>query len=290
MLCHGGRLPIFCCRQVEESLLLARNRAELSFRRSRGEPIRPFGVAPRNRFKGNFQMDQSDKFWWRDGIFYQIYPRSFQDSNGDGIGDHQRHHRAAALSEVARHRRHLAVADLSRRRWPISATTSPTMSASIRCSAPWTDFDALVAAAHGDGLKLILDLVPNHTSDQHPWFIESRALARQPEARLVPLARSGAGRRAAEQLDVGIRRQRLGPRRSHRAILLPRLPRPAARSELAQSGGARRHLRRDAVLAAQGRRRLSRRRDLAPDQGRRSFATTRPIRIFARAGRRTNRF
>ena len=65
-------------------------------------------------------------------------------------------------------------------------------------------------AAHEGGLKLILDLVPNHTSDQHPWFVESRASRENPKRDWYVWRDPAAGWRAAEQLDVGIRRQRLG--------------------------------------------------------------------------------
>ena len=104
---------------------------------------------------------------------------------------HQGHHRPAALSADARHRRDLAVADLSRRRWPISATTSPTIPASIRCSARMADFDALADAAHASGLQDH----PRSRAQPHlrPASLVRREpqLARQPEARLVHLARSG---------------------------------------------------------------------------------------------------
>ena len=102
------------------------------------------------------------------------------------------------------------------------------------------DFDALIAAAHERGLKLILDLVPNHTSDQHPWFIESRARA---------TTRSATGTSGAiRQPDGGPPNNWLSEfggsaweyDERDRAILLPRLSDPAAGSELAQSGGARR--------------------------------------------------
>jgi len=129
------------------------------------------------------------------------------------------------------------------------------------------DFDTLVAAAHASHLKVILDLVPNHTSDQHPWFIESRSsrdnqkrdwyLWREPRADGLPannwMSEFGG---SAWSYDAGTK-----------AILLSRLPRPAARSELAQSGGPSSDLRCYAFLVSERRRWLSRRCTLAFDQG-----------------------
>ncbi|MEA2864178.1 MAG: alpha-glucosidase [Bradyrhizobium sp.] len=119
-------------------------------------------------------MDQSDEFWWRHGVFYQIYPRSFQDSNADGIGD------IAGIIERLPYLRSLGIDAI----WLSPIFPSPMADFGYDISdytgidplfGKMHDFDALVAAAHGAGLKVILDLVPNHTTDQHPWFAESRA-------------------------------------------------------------------------------------------------------------------
>src|SRR5580698_5309808 len=119
-------------------------------------------------------MDQSDEFWWRHGIFYQIYPRSFQDSNADGVGDIQ------GIVDRLPYLRALGIDAI----WLSPIFPSPMADFGYDISdyvgidplfGTMDDFDALVAAAHAAALKIILDLVPNHTSDRHPWFVESRA-------------------------------------------------------------------------------------------------------------------
>ena len=119
--------------------------------------------------------------WWQTRVVYQIYPRSFQDSNGDGIGDLPGiTQRLDYLAEPG-HRRHLDLADLSRRPWPTSATTSSDYTGVHPMFGTMDDFDRLLAEAHRRGIKVILDFVPNHTSDQHPWFQESRSSRDNPK-------------------------------------------------------------------------------------------------------------
>jgi alpha-glucosidase len=120
------------------------------------------------------KMTQSDETWWRHGIFYQIYPRSFQDSNGDGVGD------IAGVIDRLSYLKGLGVDAV----WlsPIFPSPMADFGYDILdyCGidplfGKMDDFDALISAAHASGFKLILDLVPNHTSDRHPWFIASRS-------------------------------------------------------------------------------------------------------------------
>jgi alpha-glucosidase len=112
--------------------------------------------------------------WWQTGVIYQIYPRSFQDSNGDGIGD---------LRGIAQRLPYLVELGVDAI-WLSPIFPSPMADfgydiADYTAIDPLfgslSDFDALITAAHAQGLKVILDLVPNHTSDRHPWFLESRA-------------------------------------------------------------------------------------------------------------------
>jgi len=119
--------------------------------------------------------------WWRGGVIYQIYPRSFQDSNADGIGD---------LRGVQQRLPYLADLGVDAI-WLSPFFTSPMKDfgydiANYRAVDPifgtLDDFDALVSAAHAHGLKVLIDQVMSHCSDQHAWFVESRASRDNPRA------------------------------------------------------------------------------------------------------------
>ncbi len=112
--------------------------------------------------------------WWQRGIVYQVYPRSFQDTDGDGIGDLrgiiQRLDYLVALGVDAVWLSPIFPSPMADFGYDVSCYTDiDAVFGTLR------DFDALVAAAHGRGLKVILDYVPNHSSDQHPWFVDSRS-------------------------------------------------------------------------------------------------------------------
>lgn len=115
-----------------------------------------------------------DKDWWRGAVIYQIYPRSYQDSNGDGIGD------LAGIIHRLPHIADLGVDGI----WISPFFTSPMLDFGYDVSdyrdvdpmfGTLSDFDALLTRAHELGLKVLIDLVLSHTSSVHPWFKESRA-------------------------------------------------------------------------------------------------------------------
>ncbi len=115
-----------------------------------------------------------DRPWWKGAVTYQVYPRSFADTNGDGIGD---------LPGVTRHLDHLASLGVDAV-WLSPFFTSPMKDfgydvADYRDVDPifgtLADFDALINRAHALGLRVVIDQVYSHTSDEHPWFRESRA-------------------------------------------------------------------------------------------------------------------
>src|SRR5882724_6102483 len=118
--------------------------------------------------------------WWQNGVIYQIYPRSFQDTNGDGIGD---------LKGIERRLDYLAGLGVDAI-WISPIYPSPMADFGYdvadycgidSCFGALDDFDDLLAQAHGRGLKVLLDFVPNHTSDRHPWFVESRSSRANPK-------------------------------------------------------------------------------------------------------------
>ena len=114
-----------------------------------------------------------DRKWWKESIVYQIYPSSFQDSDGDGIGD------LNGIRSRLDYLKDLGVNVL----WLCPVMDSPMDDngydiSNYRAINPrfgtMEDFDALLAEAHQRGIRIVMDLVVNHTSDEHPWFIESR--------------------------------------------------------------------------------------------------------------------
>src|SRR5688572_18179713 len=118
--------------------------------------------------------------WWKHGVFYQIYPRSFQDTNGDGVGDLQGIiNRMDYLTE-------LGVDAI----WISPIYPSPMADFGYDVSnyvdihplfGDLATFDRLLEEAHNRNIRVVLDYVPNHTSDEHPWFMESRSSRESPK-------------------------------------------------------------------------------------------------------------
>src|SRR5256714_1346855 len=125
-------------------------------------------------------MEKEDLLWWQKGIFYQIYPRSYQDNNDDGVGD---------LKGILRRLDYLKWLGINAI-WISPIYPSPMADFGYDISdytgihhlfGSMEDFDELLKQIHSRDMKLILDLVPNHTSDQHPWFLESRSSRDNPK-------------------------------------------------------------------------------------------------------------
>ena len=118
--------------------------------------------------------------WWQTGVIYQIYPRSFQDTNGDGIGD---------LKGIERRLDYLMSLGVDAI-WISPIYPSPMADFGYDVAdycgvdarfGALADFDDLLAQAHARGIKVVLDFVPNHSSDRHPWFVESRSSRDNPK-------------------------------------------------------------------------------------------------------------
>ena len=217
--------------------------------------------------------DSPDAAWWRNAVIYQIYPRSFADADGDGIGD------LPGITARLPYLKALGVDAV----WSRPFYRSPQDDAGYDVAdyrdvdplfGTLADVDAMLAAAHDLGLKVIVDLVPNHTSDEHAWFQAALAAGPgQPRARALHLPRrAGRGRRASRP-TTGSRSSaaRLDPR--HRGRRHPgqwylhifdstqpdfNWEHPEVRAEFDGD---------PAVLARPRRRRLPRRRRPRPHQG-----------------------
>ncbi len=118
--------------------------------------------------------------WWETGVIYQIYPRSFQDGDADGVGD------LAGIESRLDYLAHLGIDAI----WLSPIYPSPMADFGYDVAdycgidpmfGDLDTFDRLLAATHARGLKLLLDFVPNHSSDQHPWFVESRSSRENPK-------------------------------------------------------------------------------------------------------------
>ena len=118
--------------------------------------------------------------WWKEGVVYQVYPRSFKDSNGDGVGD------LGGIIEKLDYIQSLGVSII----WLCPVYPSPNddngYDVSDYCNiqpefGTMEQFDMLLAGVHSRGMKLVMDLVANHTSDEHRWFEESRSSISDPK-------------------------------------------------------------------------------------------------------------
>ena len=114
-----------------------------------------------------------ERFWWKEGIGYQIYVRSFKDSNGDGIGD------IKGIIQGLDYLQDLGVNILYLN--PINESPNDDNGYDIsnfrdimKEYGTLEDFNRLLKEVHNRGMYIIMDLVINHTSDEHPWFVESR--------------------------------------------------------------------------------------------------------------------
>ena len=123
---------------------------------------------------------EEQKKWWKENVIYHIYPRSFQDSSGDGNGD------LRGIMNRLDYFEFLGIKIL----YLSPIFTSPMVDNGYDVSdfkdidplfGNLNDFDELLKETHARGMKLMLDFVPNHTSDQHPWFLESRSSRHSPK-------------------------------------------------------------------------------------------------------------
>lgn len=143
------------------------------------------------------QNDAQLPAWWRQAVVYQVYPRSFADANGDGIGD------IRGVTSRVPYLKELGVdAVWLSPFYPSALADGGYDVADYRDVDPrlgtLDDFDEMLEALHGEGIKVVVDIVPNHTSDQHAWFQEALAAGPGSAARARYIFRDGTGPGGAE--------------------------------------------------------------------------------------------
>ena len=174
--------------------------------------------------------------WWKQAVVYQVYPRSFRDANGDGLGD------IAGITEQVPYLKHLGVDAI----WlspfyPSELADGGYDVIDYRNVDPrlgtLEDFDELVTALHAHGMKIVVDIVPNHTSNMHEWF--QAALTAEPGSpeRDRYIFREGRGRCSTERLAVAVRGAGLATR-GRRPMVSAHLHSGAAGPQLEEPRGA----------------------------------------------------
>ena len=208
---------------------------------------------------------QSD--WWHGATLYQVYVRSWRDTNADGYGD------LPGVTAQLDYLSWLGVDGI----WLSPTMPSPDDDWGYDVSdylgvhpdlGTLADLDRLIAEAGRRGMPVLLDLVPNHTSSAHPWFVEAVGDPSAAHRELLRLGRPGPRRRAAEQLARRDRAVRVDPGRGQRAVLPAQLPAQPARPELVEPGRAPGVPGDPPVLVRPGRGRIPDRRRARPVQGR----------------------
>ena len=161
-----------------------------------------------------------DSPWWRGAVGYEVYIRSFADASGDGIGD---------LDGITSHLEYLEWLGIDAV-WITPFYPSPGFDHGYDVSnytdidpihGSLGDFDRLVDRAHSLGLRVVVDIVPNHSSSHHPWFLEAVKTPVNAYRGLLCLAGSRPRRRAAEQLGESLRGTGMDLRREIGPVLLP---------------------------------------------------------------------
>ena len=208
-------------------------------------PCRAQQPPPQSSRAAAHAHQQAQDPWWKHAVIYEIYPRSFQDSNGDGVGD------INGITSRLDYLRDLGIDAI----WISPMYPSPLVDFGYDISdytaidplyGTLADFDRLVSEAKARNIRVIMDFVPNHTSDQHPWFTESRSSRTNPK-RDWYIWRDGNG--------MGQLPNNWQSWFGHSAWKFD--PATNQYSELAQSPSAQGHVRRHALLARSRRGRIS---------------------------------